>query len=420
MLFSFPGSAFALKNLSSVKRNLWNLTYLCANVNRSKAPPMLELVSISPEKKKRTAKGVLTVASPTPVLTYGTALGEFLKAQDRKESSLDLYGRVLRLFFRWMHRETGEAQVLLLAPGKSKSKAKKPTAAELKQNSLGEPWETVKEAPLPEITFQDVLRYSRALLAPLGKDGDGIGGKSPYTAGAYVTAVRRFCAWAHQCGILKTEAGRGVRTAKRAKLFKKEPLTEEQARALLTYADGRSPRERALLYLMVFTGPRTIEAARACVGDIQIKSGIRVLYVHGKGRDGKDEFVIIEERLMDAIAPYLLSRGIRPGHATESQRREPLFSGNGNNNRGEALTTRTISKIAKEALQAIGLDSREYCAHSLRHTAGTLMLKAGATLDQVQAALRHRSPVTTQNYVEKELQERRMKNSGEALLSSFL
>jgi integrase/recombinase XerC/integrase/recombinase XerD len=381
---------------------------------------MLTLVTPSPEKKKRTKQAALTTASPVPVLTYETALGEFLKEQDRKESSLALYARVLRLFFRWMHRETGEAQVLLLAPGKSKGRAKKPTAAELKQNSLGAPWETVAACPLPEITFQDVLRYSRALLSPLEKDGEGIGGKSPYTAGAYVTAVRRFCAWAYQKGIFRTEAGRGVRTAKRAKLFKKEPLTEEQARALLAYADKQAPRERALLYLMVFTGPRTIEAARACVGDIQMRGGVRVLFVHGKGRDGKDEFVIIENRLMDAIAPYLLARGIKPGHPAESQRREPLFSGNGNNNRGEALTTRTISKIAKEALQAIGLDSREYCAHSLRHTAGTLMLKAGATLEQVQAALRHRSSVTTQNYVEKELQERRMRNSGEALLSSFL
>lgn len=385
-----------------------------------KLPPMLQLVTTTPKKEKRTRQSRPALSAPVPVLTYGAALDSFLKAQDRKESSLALYGRVLRLFFRWMHRETGEAPALLFEPGKGKRKPKAPTAAELKQDALGAPWDIVKECPLPDITFQHVKRYADALLAPMRKEGDGIGGKSPYTAGAYVTAVRRFCAWAHQRGNLSTEAGRGIRTAKRGGLFEKEPLTLDQAQALLRYADGCPPRERALLYLLIFTGPRTIEAARACVGDIQIKNGVRVLYVHGKGRDGKYEFVVIEDRLMEAISPYLSARGITPGHPTKAQSLEPLFCGHGNNNQGKPLTTRTISKVAKDALKSIGLNSREYCAHSLRHTAGTLMLKAGARLDQVQAALRHRSPVTTQRYVEKELQERRIKESGEALLSAFL
>ncbi len=50
-------------------------------------------------------------------------------------------------------------------------------------------------------------------------------------------------------------------------------------------------------------------------------------------------------------------------------------------------------------LKRAGLDSSRLSAHSLRHTAITLALKGGATLQQAQAMARHTDPKTTLVYV---------------------
>ncbi len=46
----------------------------------------------------------------------------------------------------------------------------------------------------------------------------------------------------------------------------------------------------------------------------------------------------------------------------------------------------------------MGLDSKRLTAHSLRHTAITLSIKGGASLQQAQAMARHSDPKTTMIY----------------------
>ena len=55
----------------------------------------------------------------------------------------------------------------------------------------------------------------------------------------------------------------------------------------------------------------------------------------------------------------------------------PLFGSIAHRNSGERMTTRSISRTAKERLIAVGLDSDRLTAHSLRHTAATLNLLNG-------------------------------------------
>ena len=62
------------------------------------------------------------------------------------------------------------------------------------------------------------------------------------------------------------------------------------------------------------------------------------------------------------------------------------------------MTTRSISRAAKEYMVEIGLDDERHTAHSLRHTAATLNLLNGATLEETQQLLGHASITTTQIY----------------------
>jgi site-specific recombinase XerD len=46
----------------------------------------------------------------------------------------------------------------------------------------------------------------------------------------------------------------------------------------------------------------------------------------------------------------------------------------------------------------VGIDDKKFTAHSLRHTCATLALKNGATIQEVQMLLRHKSLNTTTIY----------------------
>jgi len=62
------------------------------------------------------------------------------------------------------------------------------------------------------------------------------------------------------------------------------------------------------------------------------------------------------------------------------------------------MTTRSISRIVKAALKGAGMDSDRLTAHSLRHTAVTLSLLAGASIQEAQSMVRHSNINTTLIY----------------------
>ena len=170
-----------------------------------------------------------------------------------------------------------------------------------------------------------------------------------------------------------------------------------------------SLRDYAIVNLILRTGLRTVEVVRADVGDITFKGDKRVLLVWGKGHTEKDDFVVLSEKAYEPIKNYLATRkGAKAG--------EPLFTSNSRQNYGERLTTRTISALCKEGLKAIGLDGKEYTAHSLRHTTAVAILKHGGMITDVQDVLRHTSPATSQIYTESVKEELRLERAPEQLL----
>jgi integrase/recombinase XerC len=74
------------------------------------------------------------------------------------------------------------------------------------------------------------------------------------------------------------------------------------------------------------------------------------------------------------------------------------------------MTTRSISRIAKDHMIESGIDDERHTAHSLRHTAATLNLLNGGSLEETKQLLNHKSVTTTMIYVQ-ELE--RMKNQSE-------
>lgn len=239
---------------------------------------------------------------------------------------------------------------------------------------------------------------------------------SASTAASYLTAVRSFFTF------LNAEAGypniaAAVRNPKCKEGHKKDALSIEQAKAVLSTMKRRTladKRDYALVSLLLHTGLRTIEAERANVEDLRTNLGANVLYVWGKGRDSKDEYVKVTESVLTAIHEYLRAREEQLGKLKEDS---PLFISVSRRDYGARMCTRSISRICKQALRAAGLDSPRLTAHSLRHTAVSIPLQAGASIRDVQQMARHASPITTERYAH---DIRRLEGAAEDKLEDLL
>lgn len=265
-------------------------------------------------------------------------LGDFLDATEVKQTTKDGYRRKLSDYMRWS-RETNRIE---------------PTAA-------------------------DIIQYKHHLVDR---------GLSPYTISAHLTAVRRFYSWAELQGLYPNIA-REVHGAKTPRTYSRDSLTAKQAREVIDATS--TPRERALILILLTTGLRSIEVIRADVGDFTTKSGTQILRVWGKMRDTKDDFVIVPDQTAAAIHDYL---GTRSGLKDA----DPLFAGEGNRNR-DRLTTRTIRRIVKNLYSAAGINSPRLTTHSTRHTTCTLAIQAGVPVHEVQQLARHRDISSTMVYV---------------------
>lgn len=227
---------------------------------------------------------------------------------------------------------------------------------------------------------------------------------------SYLTSLRKFYEWA-ESEKLYPNIAKGVKTPRRVQAFKKQHLTEDKSSELLQHFESISLRDYAIVNLILRTGLRTVEVVRADIGDITFKANRRILRVWGKGRDAKDDFVVLTDKAYNPIREYLSTR-------KGAKANEPLFTSDSHRNTGERLTTRTISGLCKSGLKAIGLDGREFTAHSLRHTTAVTILKSGGSLTDAQTILRHTSPTTTQIYTESIKEELRLKDAPETLIDN--
>lgn len=215
----------------------------------------------------------------------------------------------------------------------------------------------------------------------------------PTTVQSYLAAVKLFFQWTEREGLYPNVADR-VKGARIDSEHKKDYLTSKQVNKLLGGIDRstlKGLRDYAILSLMVTTGLRTISIVRADIGDIRAAGDDVVLYYQGKGHEEKADYVKLAEPVEEAIRAYLKARW-------ETNPKAALFCSIANRNSNERMTTRSISRVAKENLVAVGLESDRLTAHSLRHTAATLNLLNGATVEETQQLLGHSNINTTLIY----------------------
>ncbi len=161
-------------------------------------------------------------------------------------------------------------------------------------------------------------------------------------------------------------------------------LTLEQSAALLQAVSGQNEkRDYAILMLFLNCGIRRSELVSLNLTDVY-EDRIRVV-----GKGNKERFVYFGSACRKAIDAYLLERNKKI--LTDNR---ALF-GSRDNNR---ISVTAVHRLVKKALLQAGLDSTQFSAHKLRHTAATMMLSGGVDVKTVQEVLGHENLNTTQIY----------------------
>ena len=209
-------------------------------------------------------------------------------------------------------------------------------------------------------------------------------GVSPTTRARKLSALKSFYKYLTVRRKLLTE--NPVADLEYPRLRKSLPkyLTLEQSAALLKSVSGQNEkRDYAILMIFLNCGIRISELVGLNLTDVY-EDRLRVV-----GKGNKERFVYFGSACRKAIDAYLPERNKK----VLSDNRA-LF-GSRDNNR---ISVTAVHRLVKKAFMQAGLDSTQFSAHKLRHTAATMMLSGGVDVKTVQEVLGHENLNTTQIY----------------------
>jgi integrase/recombinase XerD len=161
-------------------------------------------------------------------------------------------------------------------------------------------------------------------------------------------------------------------------------LTGPEATRFMQAARDRSRRDAALLGMLAELGLRVSEALSLDIEDFRTNRGHRTVRPHGKG--GRRRELPIPAPLGRDLDAWLEERGAEPG---------AVFITRTGRRMDQPAVFRLVRSVAEQARLA---GASDISPHSLRHTAITAALDAGAPLRDVQDMAGHRDPRMTRRY----------------------
>jgi integrase/recombinase XerD len=209
-------------------------------------------------------------------------------------------------------------------------------------------------------------------------------GRSKSTVARKLSAIAGFYRYAVDEGVI-TKSPANVRRPRLSDESPRFGLDRLELGRLLAIANTHGPVAYALVCLLAFNGLRVSEVCGVTVDDLGEERGRRVMTVVRKG--GKVRVVPLAPRAAAAVAQLpsvQASAGDVPRSASPA---EPLIG----------MTRGTAWRLIRSLAQSAGI-TKPISPHSLRHTFCTLALDAGVPLHEVQDAMDHADPRTTQRY----------------------
>lgn len=175
-----------------------------------------------------------------------------------------------------------------------------------------------------------------------------------------------------------------------------EFLTEDECKILLNSIDISTLiglRDKAILSLALTTALRKSEIINIRLNNIKTFGEYDVIEVTRKG--GKKDLVKLQIEVKKLILKYLE----KTNRTFEYNGDRFLFIGHSSNGlNGKKLNHNTINLIILRACKNAGI-KKKLKVHSTRHTAITLAIQSGATLEKVRDFAAHANIATTNRYL---------------------
>ncbi len=252
----------------------------------------------------------------------------------------------------------------------------------------------------------------------------------PHTQAVYLVALKQFFSWTESNLIIPNIAKNIKGIKKITKQHHKDPLQKEDILKLISTEENNDKkiekneenivelRNQAILHLLIFTGMRIGETTHIQIEDIEyINEEKAIIWIRGKGRTGKDSFIILLKNSIVKIKKYIQLREKKQ----LLNKKSFLFVSHSNRKRNDGkMTTDSISRIVKKKLEEKKIKTKRISAHSLRHSYGILAIKGGVSLHDLQISMRHSTPSTTQVYLGDIEKENRKKANTEQTIVNII
>jgi site-specific recombinase XerD len=233
------------------------------------------------------------------------------------------------------------------------------------------------DAMLPALTKQTLLRYLNA-----------VSETSARAVRMHYAAIRHFCKWLISEEWIRADPCANIPLPK-VKRNRRETVPEDAISRLME-ACQRLPKNeyrrvlsQAALSLLVYGGLRRSEALHVAVTDVHLDRG-EVFIRHGKGE--RTRSIFLPKEGTEAIRALLR---VRP-----DCQHDTLLAFN----RRHGVGYHGLDSILKDLHRVAGLSER-YTPHQLRHAYASRLIRNGASLPVVQAALGHNRLETTATYL---------------------
>ena len=158
-------------------------------------------------------------------------------------------------------------------------------------------------------------------------------------------------------------------------------MSAEEIKSLIDTV--KNIKHRTIIMLLYSSGLRVSEISHLKITDIDSKS-MRIKVVQGKG--SKDRYTLLSQQVLVELRTYYII--YKP--------KEYLFNGSGP---GRPLSVRSIEHLVQKALIQLGLESKNYTVHTIRHSFATHLVDNGTDLHTVKELLGHSSLQTTMRYM---------------------
>jgi site-specific recombinase XerD len=241
----------------------------------------------------------------------------------------------------------------------------------------------------------EVRRVTRAHVLAWRKQ---IGGHAPATVRRKLAAVSSLFDYLCNANAVAANPASGVERPKEGANQGKTPaISDRDARRLLDAPSTDTiigKRDRAILAVFLFHGPRRAEVAGSRVGDLQDRRGVPHWTFRGKG--GKIRYLPAHPVAVAAVREYLAAAG--HGVELDGALFRPLRNRSSAEGLRAALSADSMWRIVMGYAEQVGISVAGFGPHSLRATAATNALEHGAEIAAVSEWLGHASISTTRLY----------------------